>query len=200
MTYICGGSNETLTLEEILNRLKKIYTRSIGVEYMHINDPEKRNWIRQQFEWPGAGDLSAEEKKRTLKRLIRATKFEEFLAKKWSAEKRFGLEGCDMLIPAMKTVIDTVSARGVDTIIMGMPHRGRLNVLANVTRKPLEEIFNEFDSKLGAGEEGSGDVKYHLGTTTERINRVTNAKVKMVVVANPSHLEAVDPVVVGKVS
>lgn len=105
-----------------------------------------------------------------------------------------------MLIPAMKTVIDTVSARGVDSVIMGMPHRGRLNVLANVTRKPLEEIFNEFDSKLDPSEEGSGDVKYHLGTSTERINRATNTKIKMAIVANPSHLEAVNPVVVGKVN
>ena len=120
------------------------------------------------------------------------------MAKKWSSEKRFGLEGCEVLIPAMKTIIDTVSAKGVDTVIMGMPHRGRLNVLANVTRKPLEEIFNEFDSKLDPNDEGSGDVKYHLGTTTERINRVTNNKMKLVVVANPSHLEAVDPVVAGK--
>jgi 2-oxoglutarate dehydrogenase E1 component len=98
----------------------------------------------------------------------------------------------------MKTIIDTVSARGVDTVIMGMPHRGRLNVLANVTRKPLEEIFCEFDSKLDPSEEGSGDVKYHLGTSTERVNRVTNSKMQLVVVANPSHLEAVNPVVAGK--
>lgn len=131
--------------------------------------------------------------------MIRATRFEEFLAKKWSSEKRFGLEGCEVLIPAMKSVIDAVSAHGVDSVIMGMPHRGRLNVLANVTRKPLEEIFNEFDSKLEASDEGSGDVKYHLGASTERINRATNNKIKMAVVANPSHLEAADPVVVGKV-
>lgn len=99
----------------------------------------------------------------------------------------------------MKTVIDTVSANGVDTVIMGMPHRGRLNVLVNVTRQPLEELFTKFDSKLEADEIGSGDVKYHLGLSTERINRTTNNKIKMVIVANPSHLEAVDPVVVGKV-
>lgn len=121
------------------------------------------------------------------------------MAKKWNAEKRFGCEGCEILVPAMKTVIDTVSSHGVDTVIMGMPHRGRLNVLANVTRKPLEEIFSQFDSKLEASEVGSGDVKYHLGMTTERINRATNNKMKMVIVANPSHLEAVNPVVIGKV-
>lgn len=197
-TTFIGGKEEKLTLREILERLNNVYSRSIGLEYMYINNFDKCNWIRQQFETPETGVLSAEEKKRTLKRLIRATRFEEFLAKKWSSEKRFGLEGCEVLIPAMKTVIDTVSAHGVDTVIMGMPHRGRLNVLANVTRKPLEEIFNEFNSKLTPEEEGSGDVKYHLGTSTERINRVTNNKMKMVIVANPSHLEAVNPVVAGK--
>jgi 2-oxoglutarate dehydrogenase E1 component len=97
----------------------------------------------------------------------------------------------------MKTIIDTVSARGVDSVVMGMPHRGRLNVLANVTRKPLEEIFHEFDTHLEASEEGSGDVKYHLGASIERINRASNAKIKMAIIANPSHLEACDPVVVG---
>lgn len=132
-------------------------------------------------------------------RLICATKFEEFLAKKWNSEKRFGLEGCEILISAMKTILDSVSAQGVDTVVMGMPHRGRLNVLANVARKPLEVIFNEFDSKLEASGESSGDVKYHLGTTTEHINQVTNNKIKMVIIANPSHLEAVNPIVIGKV-
>ena len=99
----------------------------------------------------------------------------------------------------MKRTIDVSSALGVDTVIMGMPHRGRLNVLANVTRKPLEQIFCEFDSKTVAKEGESGDVKYHLGTSTERVNRVTNNKMTMVVVANPSHLEAVNPLVAGKV-
>jgi 2-oxoglutarate dehydrogenase E1 component len=196
-TYI-GGSHQYLTMREILKRIRDVYTRNVGLEYMYINSFDKCDWIREQFETPGSVTLTPEEKKRTLKRLIRSTCFEDFLAKKYKAEKRFGLEGCDILIPAMKSVIDTVSAHGVDTVIMGMPHRGRLNVLANVTRKPLEEIFCEFDSKLSPNEEGSGDVKYHLGTSTERINRVTNSKIKMVVVANPSHLEAVDPVVVGK--
>ena len=197
-TLIGGGSETTLTLGEILNRLRNVYTNRIGLEYMFINSVEKCNWIRSHFEVPDAMKLSVEDKKRTLKRLIRATRFEEFLAKKWSSDKRFGLEGCEVLIPAMKSVIDTVSAKGVDTVIMGMPHRGRLNVLANVTRKPLEEIFCEFDSKVGPAEEGSGDVKYHLGTSVERVNRVTNSKMKLVVVANPSHLEAVNPVVEGK--
>lgn len=103
-----------------------------------------------------------------------------------------------MLIPAMKTIIDSSSALGVDSFIVGMPHRGRLNVLANVCRKPLEKIICQFDSKLEAADEGSGDVKYHLGTSIERLNRVTNKNIKIAVVANPSHLEAVNPVVEGK--
>ncbi|GFS24520.1 2-oxoglutarate dehydrogenase, mitochondrial [Elysia marginata] len=131
-------------------------------------------------------------------RLIRSTRFEEFLARKWSSEKRFGLEGCEVLIPAMKTIIDSSSAAGVDSFIIGMPHRGRLNVLANVCRKPLEKIICQFDSKLEAADEGSGDVKYHLGMSHERVNRVTNKYIKIAVVANPSHLEAVDTVVQGK--
>jgi len=199
LTTFIGGDQQSLTLKEILENLNNSYCRSIGLEYMFINNLEKCNWIRQKFETPGCGVLSREDKQRTLKRLIRATRFEEFLAKKWSSEKRFGLEGCEVLIPAMKSIIDRSSALGVDTVIMGMPHRGRLNVLANVTRKPLEEIFCEFDSKVFSEEGASGDVKYHLGTSTERINRVTNNKMKMVVVANPSHLEAVNPVVAGKV-
>ncbi|CAF0825505.1 unnamed protein product [Brachionus calyciflorus] len=197
-TTFIGGNEQRLTLREILKRLNDAYCKTVGLEYMHINSYEKCNWIRQQFESPGSGNLSPEEKKRTLKRLIRATRFEEYLAKTWASEKRFGVEGCEVLIPAMKMIIDTVSSHGVDTVIMGMPHRGRLNVLANITRKPLEEIFCEFDSKLSPSEEGSGDVKYHLGTMNERINRATNSMIKLVVVANPSHLEAVNPVVQGK--
>uniref|UniRef100_A0A672HUG2 2-oxoglutarate dehydrogenase complex component E1 n=1 Tax=Salarias fasciatus TaxID=181472 RepID=A0A672HUG2_SALFA len=124
--------------------------------------------------------------------------FEEFLQKKWSAEKRFGLEGCESLIPALKTIIDYSSENGVENVIMGMPHRGRLNVLANVIRKELEQIFCQFDSKLEAADEGSGDVKYHLGMYHRRINRVTDRNITLSLVANPSHLEAVDPVVQGK--
>uniref|UniRef100_A0A672PJP0 2-oxoglutarate dehydrogenase complex component E1 n=1 Tax=Sinocyclocheilus grahami TaxID=75366 RepID=A0A672PJP0_SINGR len=124
--------------------------------------------------------------------------FEEFLQRKWSSEKRFGLEGCESLIPALKTIIDKSSENGVESIIMGMPHRGRLNVLANVIRKELEQIFCQFDSKLEAADEGSGDVKYHLGMYHRRINRVTDRHITLSLMANPSHLEAVDPVVQGK--
>uniref|UniRef100_A0A8C2AMZ1 oxoglutarate dehydrogenase (succinyl-transferring) n=1 Tax=Cyprinus carpio TaxID=7962 RepID=A0A8C2AMZ1_CYPCA len=125
-------------------------------------------------------------------------RFEDFLARKWSSEKRFGLEGCEVLIPALKMIIDKSSEAGIESVIMGMPHRGRLNVLANVVRKDLDQIFCQFDPKLEAADEGSGDVKYHLGMYHERINRETDKNITLSLMANPSHLEAVDPVVQGK--
>lgn len=196
-TYIGGGQQE-LSLKEILHRLEAAYCRSIGVEYMFISSAEQSSWLRRHFETPGSMEFSKDEKRTLLARLIRSTRFEEFLAKKWSSEKRFGLEGAEVLIPAMKHIIDKSSEYGVESFVMGMPHRGRLNVLANVTRKPLEQIFCQFNSKLNAEDEGAGDVKYHLGMSHERLNRLTNKNVRLAVVANPSHLEAVDPVVQGK--
>lgn len=196
-TYIAGDGHQ-LTLKEIIDRLENIYCRNIGVEYMFINNLEQCDWIKKHFELPNIMDMTNDEKRTLMARLIRSTRFEEFLARKWSSEKRFGLEGCEVLIPAMKRVIDMSSALGVDSFVIGMPHRGRLNVLANVCRKPLEHIFCQFDSKLEAADEGSGDVKYHLGMSHERLNRTTNKNIRLAVVANPSHLEAVDPVVQGK--
>jgi len=196
-TYI-GGNQATLPLKDIIDRLKQVYCGHVGVEFMFINNLAQCDWIKKRFETPGIYDLTKEEKRTLMARLIRSTRFEEFLAKKWSSEKRFGLEGGEVLIPAMKQVIDSSSTFGIDSFIIGMPHRGRLNVLANVCRKPLEEILCQFNSQLTAAEEGSGDVKYHLGMSHERINRVTDKKVKLAVVANPSHLEASDPVVQGK--
>uniref|UniRef100_A0A8C1AYK4 2-oxoglutarate dehydrogenase complex component E1 n=1 Tax=Cyprinus carpio carpio TaxID=630221 RepID=A0A8C1AYK4_CYPCA len=181
-TTFIGGSESALPLREIIRRLEMAYCQHIGVEFMFINDLQQCQWIRQKFEKPG---------------VITGTllKFEEFLQRKWSSEKRFGLEGCESLIPALKTIIDKSSENGVESVIMGMPHRGRLNVLANVIRKELEQIFCQFDSKLEAG---SGDVKYHLGMYHRRINRVTDRHITLSLMANPSHLEAVDPVVQGK--
>lgn len=193
-----GGDNDVLTLREILKRLNSVYCGHIGLDYMFIPDKSKCDWIRKRFETPGIIQLDEEDKRTLAKRLIRSTGFEAFLAKKWSSEKRFGIEGCEVLIPAMKTIIDKSSDFGVESIIMGMPHRGRLNVLANVCRKSLEQIFTQFDPTLEASDEGSGDVKYHLGMSHELLNRATNKLVRLAVVANPSHLEAVDPVVEGK--
>jgi len=196
-TTFIGGGEKQLTLREILKRLENAYCRSIGAEFMFINSLEQCNWIRQKLEPPGIMEFDTETKRLILARLTRATGLEAFLAKKWSSEKRFGLEGCEILIPAMKQIIDKSTEYGVESVIMGMPHRGRLNVLANVCRKPLEQIFSQF-AALEAADDGSGDVKYHLGTYIERLNRVTNKNIRLAVVANPSHLEAVDPVVQGK--
>ncbi|XP_059470554.1 2-oxoglutarate dehydrogenase complex component E1 isoform X2 [Neocloeon triangulifer] len=195
-TYI-GGKDKALPLKEILRRLETAYCRHIGVEFMFINSLEQCNWIRQKFETPGIMEMDSDQKRLILARLTRATHFEAFLARKWSSEKRFGLEGCEILIPAMKQIIDKSTELGVESIVMGMPHRGRLNVLANVCRKPLEQIFTQF-AGLEAADDGSGDVKYHLGTYIERLNRVTNKNIRLAVVANPSHLEACDPIVQGK--
>jgi len=150
-TYI-GGGETVLSLREILKRLEGTYCRHVGVEYMFINNLEQCQWIREKFETPGIMELSVEKKKTLLARMTRSHKFEEFLAKKWSSEKRFGLEGCEVLIPAMKEIIDNSSELGVESIVMGMPHRGRLNVLANVCRKPLEQIFAQFNSLEPADE------------------------------------------------
>ncbi|XP_058799660.1 2-oxoglutarate dehydrogenase complex component E1 isoform X4 [Phymastichus coffea] len=196
-TTFIGGKEKSLPLREILKRLEQTYCQHIGVEFMFINSLEQCNWIRQKMETPGVMDVTNDEKRLILARLSRATMFEAFLARKWSSEKRFGLEGCEILIPAMKQIIDKSTELGVESIVMGMPHRGRLNVLANVCRKPLNQIFTQF-AALEAADDGSGDVKYHLGTYIERLNRVTNKNIRLAVVANPSHLEAVDPIVQGK--
>ncbi|XP_058465186.1 2-oxoglutarate dehydrogenase complex component E1-like isoform X3 [Malaya genurostris] len=196
-TTFIGGKEKFLPLREILGRLERAYCNKIGVEFMFINSLDQCNWIRERFETPNIMTYTNEEKRLILARLTRATGFEAFLAKKFSSEKRFGLEGCEIMIPAMKEVIDISTKLGVESIIMGMPHRGRLNVLANVCRKPLNQIFSQF-AGLEAADDGSGDVKYHLGTYIERLNRVTNKNIRLAVVANPSHLEAVDPVVQGK--
>ncbi|VDP42545.1 unnamed protein product [Schistosoma curassoni] len=193
-----GGDKQELTLREIIRRLENVYCKHIGIEYMFINSLNKCDWIRRKFETPGSMDLSIEEKRLILARLVRSTRFESFLAKKWSSEKRFGLEGCEVLIPAMKAVIDSSSALGVESFVIGIPHRGRLNVLANVCRKPLDDIFCQFDSKLEACDEGSGDVKYHLGMSHQRLNHMTGKMINLAVCANPSHLEAVCPVAQGK--
>lgn len=193
-----GGKEKALPLREIIKRLEQVYCGSIGAEFMHIHNLDEVNWIREKLETPNAFTMSPKDKRLLLARISRATGFEGFLARKYVSEKRFGLEGVEMLIPCMKAIVDKSTEYGVESVVMGMPHRGRLNVLANVCRKPLEQIFTQF-AGLEAADEGSGDVKYHLGTYIERLNRATNKNIKLAVVANPSHLEAADPVVQGKV-
>jgi len=196
ITFI-GGNEKSLPLKEIISRLEASYSGSIGAEFMHLQIEDQKNWIRHKLETPGAIKLADRDKRKLLARISRASSFESFLAKKWPSAKRFGLEGVEVLIPALKQIIDKSTKLGVESFVMGMPHRGRLNVLANVCRKPLEQILTQFES-LEVPDEGSGDVKYHLGMYIERLNRVTNKNIRMSVVANPSHLEAVNPVVAGK--
>lgn len=192
-----GGNEKRLKLVDIIQRLEDVYCNKIGLEYMYIPHRNVVAWIRDRFEMPGVRQFTNAEKILILNRLTRATRFELFLAKKFSSEKRFGLEGCEMLIPAMKQIIDRASDAGVESILIGMAHRGRLNVLANVCRKPLHTILTQF-AGLKATDSGSGDVKYHLGTYIERINRQSNKNIRLAIVANASHLEGVNPVVQGK--
>ena len=143
-TTFIGGEEKALPLREIISRLENVYCKSIGAEYLHINNLDQINWIREKIESPGSLQLDSDEKRLLLARITRSMGFESFLAKKWPGEKRFGLEGVEMLIPCMKQVIDKSTERGVECIVMGMPHRGRLNVLANVCRKPLEQLLTQF--------------------------------------------------------
>ncbi|KAJ9149403.1 Alpha-ketoglutarate dehydrogenase complex subunit [Pleurostoma richardsiae] len=188
---------EKMTLREIVAACEKIYCGSYGVEFIHIPDREKCDWLRERIEVPQPFKYSIDEKRRILDRLIWSSSFESFLATKYPNDKRFGLEGCETLVPGMKALIDRSVDYGVKDIVIGMPHRGRLNVLSNVVRKPNESIFSEFAGTSAAEDEGSGDVKYHLGMNFERPTP-SGKRVQLSLVANPSHLEAEDPVVLGK--
>ncbi|EKX41726.1 hypothetical protein GUITHDRAFT_141727 [Guillardia theta CCMP2712] len=196
------GSKEKKKLKEIIQIMKEAYCGTVGVEFTHIADLEQQNWIRSKFEKPKKFEFDEQATLRVLDRLIYSVQFESFLATKYNTTKRFGLEGVDSLIPGMKAMIDTAVELGVESIDIGMPHRGRLNVLANVMRKPLEEMLYEFmEGTITADAEGhllgSGDVKYHLGFTMDRPTH-SNRNVHISLCANPSHLEAVNPIVEGK--
>jgi 2-oxoglutarate dehydrogenase E1 component len=186
-----------MTLREIVDTCERIYAGSYGIEYIHIPDREQCDWIRQRVEVPQPFKYSVDEKRRILDRMIWSSSFEAFLATKYPNDKRFGLEGGEALIPGMKALIDRSVDYGVKDIVIGMPHRGRLNVLSNVVRKPNESIFSEFGGSAEPSDEGSGDVKYHLGMNFERPTP-SGKRVQLSLVANPSHLEAEDPVVLGK--
>ncbi len=198
-----GGSLglEKGTLREILAILKKTYCSSVGVEFMHIQEPDQKSWIQMQMENHQNG-TSKKERLHALDYLNRAEAFEKFLAVKYPGAKRFGLEGGESLIPAMEVVLEDSARRGVSEFIFGMAHRGRLNVLANIMEKPYKAIFSEFQGNEPEGDDaaqvqGSGDVKYHLGVSSDRV--IAGHKVHLSLTANPSHLELVNPVVVGKV-
>ncbi|EMR08200.1 oxoglutarate dehydrogenase (succinyl-transferring), E1 component [Pneumocystis murina B123] len=186
-----------MTLFSIVENLKRLYSGSYGVEYVHIPDRYQCNWLRERLEIPIPYQYNNEEKQRILDRLIWSDSFEKFLATKYPNDKRFGLEGCESLIPGMKALIDHSVDLGIESIVIGMAHRGRLNVLSNVVKKPNESIFSEFLGSLDPDSEGSGDVKYHLGMNYERPTP-SGKRVYLSLVANPSHLEAKDPVVLGQ--
>jgi 2-oxoglutarate dehydrogenase E1 component len=188
---------EKMKLRDIIAACEKIYCGSYGCEFIHIPDRDKCEWLRERLEVPQPFKYSIDEKRRILDRLIWSSSFESFLSTKYPNDKRFGLEGCETLVPGMKALIDRSVDYGVKDIVIGMPHRGRLNVLSNVVRKPNESIFSEFAGSLGGEDEGSGDVKYHLGMNFERPTP-SGKRVQLSLVANPSHLEAEDPVVLGK--
>lgn len=199
---VLGLSYATLT--EILTRLRQTYCGTIGIEFLHIQDPERKLWLQKRIEGEGKLGLGApiqdvEWKKQILKKLIVAGSFEQFLHTKYPAAKRFGLDGAESLIPGLEEMLAQSAALGVEEVVLGMSHRGRLNVLANILSKPYQAIFSEFQGANPHPDQvqGSGDVKYHLGTSTDR--SFNSHKVHLSLTANPSHLEAVDPVVVGKV-
>ena len=186
------------TLRQVLGILKRTYAGHIGVEYMYISDPEQRAWIQDRIEGHEVG-FTANGKKAILKKLIEAESFERFLDFKYTGTKRFGLDGGESMVPALEQIIKRGGQLGVSEIVIGMPHRGRLNVLANVMGKPYRAIFNEFRGGSAHPDEveGSGDVKYHLGASSDR--EFDENRVHLSLTANPSHLEIVDPVVLGKV-
>ncbi|HEY0183280.1 MAG TPA: 2-oxoglutarate dehydrogenase E1 component [Rhodopila sp.] len=191
---------ESATLREIMQILRQTYCGPIGVEFMHIQDPDQKSWIQRRVEGaPWHTDLGADEKRKVLQQLTEAEGFEVFCQKRYVTTKRFGLEGGEVTIPALHAIIGVAAAGGVVEVAIGMPHRGRLNTLVNIVKKPLTALFSEFGGESFKPDDvqGSGDVKYHLGTSTDV--EMAGHNVHLSLQPNPSHLEAVDPVVVGKV-
>lgn len=216
------GSRPNITLRQVITNLQKTYCSNLGVEYMHMGSKEKCNWIRSQVETPKWMSFNKDKKLHIYERLCFADHFEKFLANKFNTAsnifyffdlsyfdcflivERFGLEGGESSIPGLKYLIDRGSELGIESFVFGMPHRGRLNVLANVMRKPMPQIFKEFqgthydlDAYMKDDWSSHGDVKYHLGTSMDR-SYPDGRRVHLSLVANPSHLEAVNPVVIGK--
>ncbi|MEO6386738.1 MAG: 2-oxoglutarate dehydrogenase E1 component [Croceibacterium sp.] len=188
------------SVRQLVATLRSNYCGHIGIEYMHISDVNERRFLQDRIEGPDKViRFTPEGKKAILAAVIRGEEYEKFLGKKYVGTKRFGLDGGEAMIPALEAVIKYGGSLGVREIVYGMSHRGRLNVLANVMAKPYKVIFHEFSGGTANPEDvgGSGDVKYHLGTSTDR--EFDGIKVHMSLVPNPSHLEAVDPVVLGKV-
>jgi 2-oxoglutarate dehydrogenase E1 component len=194
-----GGfaGRETMTLREVLSTLRNAYTRKVGSEYTHILDKDERLWLQEHIE-AGQQKLSTPEQKYLLQKLNSAEAFENFLQTKYIGQKRFSLEGAESLIPLLDAAADQAAEEGLEEIVIGMPHRGRLNVLANIVGKPYSTIFSEFEGNIEpAAAGGSGDVKYHLGTEGVYTQMFGENDIKVTLTANPSHLEAVNPVMEG---
>ncbi len=188
------------TMREILSLVKRTYCGTFALQYMHISNPDEAGWLKERIEGLGKEiQFSREGRKAILNKMVEAEGFEKFLHVKYMGTKRFGLDGGESLIPAMEQIIKRGGNLGVRDIVIGMPHRGRLSVLANVMQKPYRAIFNEFQGGSSKPEDvdGSGDVKYHLGASSDR--EFDGNTVHLSLTANPSHLEAVNPVVIGKV-
>ncbi|HYC06144.1 MAG TPA: 2-oxoglutarate dehydrogenase E1 component [Azospirillaceae bacterium] len=191
---------ETGTMRQILETVQRTYCGSIGVEFMHIQDPDQKAWIQERIEGiRNQTDFTVQGKKAILQRLSAAEGFEKFLQMKYTGTKRFGLEGGESLIPAIEQVMKRGGQLGLKEIVLGMAHRGRLNVLSNVMGKPFRAIFSEFQGNSANPEDvqGSGDVKYHLGTSSDR--DFDGNTIHLSLSPNPSHLEVVNPVVCGRV-
>ena len=189
------------TLTEILALLKETYAGNYGVEFMHIQDPEQRKWIQERMEGArGYPTTAPEQKKSILNSLLEVEGFEEFVQLKYTGMKRFSIQGGDAMVPGMLAILETASNLGVEEMVIGMPHRGRMNVLTSIMGKPYSEMFSIFNGNLDFPEsvDTSGDVKYHLGASHDRV--MSNGKtLHLSLTANPSHLEVVNPVVSGKV-
>ncbi len=196
--FLTGGiaGRQQMPLGDLLHVLRDAYCRSIGIEYMHISEPEEKPWIQKQVEGV-AFELSVEEKRHILERLNAAEALERFLATKYLGQKRFGIDGAESAIPLLDAILSEAADARMHSAMMGMAHRGRLNVLVNIVGKSYEQLFGEFEGNIDPeSTQGSGDVKYHLGQTGKFVSR-TGSEIPVELAANPSHLEAVDPVVVG---
>lgn len=189
---------ENATLKDIIEALRKVYVGSFGFEYTFIRKPEIQRWLRTEFEKAAqAYNPSTEIKTRILSKLNEAVLFENFLATKYVGQKRFGLEGGENTIVAIDTIINVASLMGVQEVVIGMAHRGRLNMLCNIMGKTYEQIFNEFEGNINPDDiQGQGDVKYHMGYSSE-ITTLYDKQMHLKLMPNPSHLEAVDPLVLG---
>ena len=191
------GGSPMLQLRDILDRLHSAYCRTIGAEFMHIQDPDQREWLQDRLEVPQPR-VPREEQMRILRRLNAAEAFETFLQTKFVGQKRFSLEGGESVIAMLDQILQSSAKEHMDEVCIGMPHRGRLNVLANIAGKSYGQIFREFEGAYDPGSvQGSGDVKYHLGTEGEYTTEDGSEKTKVYLAANPSHLEAVNPVLEG---